>query len=177
MHPFHLAFPVDNLESARHFYGGLLGCPEGRSSDEWIDFNLFGHQIVAHLAHGEASNDVHSDVDGKKVPVRHFGIVLSMPEWEAMADKLKKAGVEFVIEPYIRFKGEVGEQGTMFFLDPSGNAIEFKACQISNCYNFSFSRGVAQPGSVHAWGACGRRFKSSRPDHRSSSFAFLRAYS
>ena len=127
MHPFHLAFPVDNLESARHFYGGLLGCPEGRSSDEWIDFNLFGHQIVAHLAQGEAINDVHSDVDGKKVPVRHFGIVLSMPEWEAMADKLKKAGVGFVIEPYIRFKGEVGEQGTMFFLDPSGNAIEFKA--------------------------------------------------
>jgi len=127
MHPFHLAFPVDNLKDARAFYGGLLGCPEGRSSDEWIDFNLFGHQIVAHLAHGEAQNDVHSDVDGKKVPVRHFGIVLSMSEWEAMADKLKKAGTQFVIEPYIRFKGEVGEQATMFFLDPSGNAIEFKA--------------------------------------------------
>jgi extradiol dioxygenase family protein len=127
MHPFHLAFPVDNLKDARAFYGDLLGCPEGRSSDEWIDFNLFGHQIVAHLAHGEAQNDVHSDVDGKKVPVRHFGIVLSMPEWEAMADKLKKAGTQFVIEPYIRFKGEVGEQATMFFLDPSGNAIEFKA--------------------------------------------------
>jgi extradiol dioxygenase family protein len=91
MHPFHLAFPVDNLKDARAFYGGLLGCPEGRSSDEWIDFNLFGHQIVAHLAHGEAQNDVHSDVDGKKVPVRHFGIVLSMSEWEAMADKLKQA--------------------------------------------------------------------------------------
>jgi extradiol dioxygenase family protein len=115
MHPFHLAFPVDNLKDARAFYGGLLGCPEGRSSDEWIDFNLFGH------------HDVHSDVDGKKVPVRHFGIVLSMSEWEAMADKLKKAGTQFVIEPYIRFKGEVGEQATMFFLDPSGNAIEFKA--------------------------------------------------
>ena len=118
MHPFHLAFPVDNLQDARAFYGGLLGCPEGRSSDEWIDFNLFGHQIVAHLADGEAKNDVHSDVDGKKVPVRHFGIVLSMLEWEAMADKLKKAGIQFVIEPYIRFKGEVGEQATMFFLDP-----------------------------------------------------------
>ncbi len=127
MHPFHLAFPVDNLQDARAFYGGLLGCPEGRSSDEWIDFNLFGHQIVAHLADGEAKNDVHSDADGKKVPVRHFGIVLSMSEWEAMADKLKKAGIQFVIEPYIRFKGEVGEQATMFFLDPSGNAIEFKA--------------------------------------------------
>ena len=127
MTPFHLAFPVDDLETTRAFYGGLLGCPEGRSSDEWIDFNLCGHQIVAQLAHGEARNDVHSDVDGKPVPVRHFGLVLSMPEWEAMATKLKAAGIQFVIEPYVRFKGEVGEQATMFFLDPSGNAIEFKA--------------------------------------------------
>lgn len=127
MHPFHLAFPVDDLQKARDFYGGLLGCPEGRSSEDWIDFNLYGHQIVAHLAKGEAQNDVCSDVDGKKVPVRHFGLVLSMPEWQAMADRLKKAGIQFVIEPYIRFKGEVGEQATMFFLDPSGNAIEFKA--------------------------------------------------
>ena len=127
MTPFHLAFPVDDLETTRAFYGGLLGCPEGRSSDEWIDFNLCGHQIVAHLAHGEAHNDVHSDVDGKPVPVRHFGLVLTMPEWEAMATKLKAAGIQFVIEPYVRFKGEVGEQATMFFLDPSGNAIEFKA--------------------------------------------------
>ncbi|CAM8623452.1 COG3565 Predicted dioxygenase of extradiol dioxygenase family [Burkholderiales bacterium] len=126
-HPFHLAFPVDNLQEARAFYGGLLGCPEGRSSEDWIDFNFYGHQIVAHLAHGEASNDICSDVDGKKVPVRHFGMVLSMQEWQAMADRLKSAGVKFVIEPYIRFKGEVGEQATMFFLDPSGNAIEFKA--------------------------------------------------
>ena len=127
MTPFHLAFPVDDLETTRAFYGGLLGCPEGRSSDEWIDFNLCGHQIVAHLAYGEARNDVHSDVDGKPVPVRHFGLVLTMPEWEAMATKLKAAGIQFVIEPYVRFKGEVGEQATMFFLDPSGNAIEFKA--------------------------------------------------
>ena len=127
MTPFHLAFPVDDLETTRAFYGGLLGCPEGRSSDEWIDFNLCGHQIVAHLARGEARNDVHSDVDGKPVPVRHFGLVLTMPEWEAMATKLKAAGIQFVIEPYVRFKGEVGEQATMFFLDPSGNAIEFKA--------------------------------------------------
>lgn len=127
MHPFHLAFPVDDLQKAREFYGDLLGCPEGRSSEEWVDFNLYGHQIVAHLAKGEAQNDVVSDVDGKKVPVRHFGLVLSMAEWQAMADRLKKAGIRFVIEPYIRFKGEVGEQATMFFLDPSGNAIEFKA--------------------------------------------------
>jgi len=127
MHPFHLAFPVDDLAKARAFYGGTLGCPEGRSSDEWIDFNLFGHQIVAHLAKGQAKNDVHNDVDGKQVPVRHFGIVLSMPEFHAMADRLKAAGIKFIIEPYVRFKGEVGEQATMFFLDPSGNAIEFKA--------------------------------------------------
>lgn len=127
MHPFHLAFPVDDLAKARAFYGGILGCPEGRSSDEWIDFNLFGHQIVAHLAEGEAKNDAHNAVDGKQVPVRHFGIVLSMPEFHAMADRLKAAGIKFIIEPYVRFKGEVGEQATMFFLDPSGNAIEFKA--------------------------------------------------
>ena len=127
MTPFHLAFPVDDLETTRAFYGGLLGCPEGRSSDEWIDFNLCGHQIVAPLALGEARTDVHSEVDGKPVPVRHFGLVLTMPEWEAMATKLKAAGIQFVIEPYVRFKGEVGEQATMFFLDPSGNAIEFKA--------------------------------------------------
>lgn len=126
-HPFHLAFPVDNLEQTRAFYGGLLGCPEGRSSEDWIDFNLYGHQIVAHLAQGAAAQDVCSDVDGKRVPVRHFGLVLSMTEWEAMAERLKAAGVRFVIEPYVRFKGEVGEQATMFLLDPSGNALEFKA--------------------------------------------------
>jgi extradiol dioxygenase family protein len=127
MHPFHLAFPVDDLHKAREFYGGLLGCPEGRSSDDWIDFNLCGHQIVAHLAPKQALLDAHSDVDGKKVPIRHFGLVLSMPEWEQMARRLEDAGVDFIIAPYVRFKGEVGEQATMFFLDPSGNAIEFKA--------------------------------------------------
>lgn len=126
-HPFHLAFPVDDLSEARRFYGELLGCSEGRSSEDWVDFNFYGHQIVAHLAKGQARNDTHSQVDDHNVPVRHFGIVLSMPEWESLAERLKKAGTQFVIEPYIRFKGEVGEQATMFFLDPSGNAIEFKA--------------------------------------------------
>ena len=126
-HPFHLAFPVDDLETARAFYGGLLGCSEGRSSPEGSDFNFYGPQIVAHLAPGDAPTDAHHAVDGKQVPVRHFGIVLSMQEWQAMADKLKAAGMKCVIEPYVRFKGEVGEQATMFFLDPSGNAIEFKA--------------------------------------------------
>ena len=125
--PFHLAFPVHDLQAARAFYGGLLGCPEGRSSPEWIDFNFYGHQIVAHLAKGEAANDVCSDVDGKKVPVRHFGVVLSMNEWQTLADRLQAAGTQFIIEPYIRFKGQVGEQATMFFMDPFGNAIEFKA--------------------------------------------------
>ena len=127
MHPFHLAFPVDSLESARRFYGGLLGCPEGRSSDAWIDFNLYGHQIVAHLAPDEAGHRRTSEVDGDAVPVRHFGVVLPMPEWDALARRLRDQGIKFIIEPHIRFKGEVGEQATMFFLDPSGNALEFKA--------------------------------------------------
>ena len=126
-HPFHLAFPVTSLVNARAFYGELLGCPEGRSSDEWIDFNLYGHQIVAHLSPDEAGHRNTSAVDGDAVPVRHFGVVLSMPEWDALATKLKGHGVRFVIEPHIRFKGEVGEQATMFFLDPCGNALEFKA--------------------------------------------------
>jgi extradiol dioxygenase family protein len=125
--PFHLAFPVHDLALARKFYGELLGCPEGRSSEEWIDFNFHGHQIVAHLAPGETGTAQRNAVDGHGVPVRHFGIVLPMAEWEAMADRLKAEGVEFVIEPYIRFKGEPGEQATMFFLDPSGNALEVKA--------------------------------------------------
>ncbi|MGD9966185.1 MAG: VOC family protein [Hyphomonadaceae bacterium] len=125
--PFHLAFPVRALEEARAFYGGLLACPEGRSSPHWIDFNLYGHQIVAHLAPEEAGRAATSDVDGDAVPVRHFGVVLPMPEWEALAERLRAAGVNFLIEPHIRFKGEVGEQATMFFLDPSGNALEFKA--------------------------------------------------
>ena len=127
MHPFHLAFPVHDLAAARAFYGGLLGCPEGRSSPEWIDFDLYGHQVVAHLAPHEASPASTNAVDDQQVPVRHFGVVLPMDEWHALADRLKAAGIRFVIEPYIRFKGEVGEQATMFFLDPSGNALEFKA--------------------------------------------------
>jgi extradiol dioxygenase family protein len=125
--PFHLAFPVHDLSAARAFYGELLGCPEGRSSPDWIDFNFYGHQIVAHLAPDECANSALSQVDGHGVPVRHFGAVLSIPQWEALAAKLKAAGTEFVIEPYIRFKGEPGEQATMFFRDPSGNAVEIKA--------------------------------------------------
>ena len=127
MHPFHLAFPVSSLASARSFYGELLGCPEGRSSDAWVDFNLYGHQIVAHLAPDEVGHRRTSTVDGDDVPVRHFGVVLSMAEWEALAQRLREQGVRFIIEPHVRFKGEVGEQATMFFLDPSGNALEFKA--------------------------------------------------
>ena len=127
LHPFHLAFPVTSLDKARDFYGGLLGCPEGRSSPDWIDFNLYGHQIVAHLSPGEAGHRNTSEVDGDNVPVRHFGVVLSMPEWEALAAKLRAAGIKFIIEPHIRFKGQVGEQATMFLLDPCGNALEFKA--------------------------------------------------
>jgi extradiol dioxygenase family protein len=125
--PFHLAFPVHDLAAARRFYGELLGCPEGRSSPEWIDFNFYGHQIVAHLAPGECGSQATNAVDGHGVPVRHFGVVLSIAQWEALADKLRAAGTKFVIEPYIRFKGEVGEQATMFFHDPSGNAVEIKA--------------------------------------------------
>jgi len=127
LQPFHLAFPVDDLSTARAFYGGLLGCPEGRSSPEWVDFDFFGHQIVAHLAPGEAGHRTTSAVDGDQVPVRHFGVVLAMPEWQVLADRLKAAHVKFVIEPHVRFKGEVGEQATLFFLDPCGNALEFKA--------------------------------------------------
>jgi extradiol dioxygenase family protein len=126
---FHLAFPVDDLGKARAFYGGLLGCPEGRSSPEWVDFNFYGHQIVAHLAPGEVGHRSTSAVDGDDVPVRHFGAILSMTEWQALADKLVKAGTRFIIEPHIRFKGQVGEQATMFFLDPCGNALEFKSFQ------------------------------------------------
>jgi extradiol dioxygenase family protein len=125
--PFHLAFPVHDLQAARAFYGGVLGCPEGRSADAWIDFDLYGHQIVAHLAPDEAGHRRTSQVDGDDVPVRHFGVVLSMADWEALSEKLRAAGTKFVIEPHVRFKGEVGEQATMFFLDPSGNALEFKA--------------------------------------------------
>ena len=126
--PFHLAFPVDDLEAARAFYGETLGCPEGRSSERWVDFDLFGHEIVAHLRPRNADEKVHyNEVDGKAVPVPHFGVVLTMEQWKSLAERMTTAGTKFVIEPYIRFQGEVGEQATMFFLDPSGNALEFKA--------------------------------------------------
>ena len=125
--PFHIAFPVDDLAAARRFYGELLGCPEGRSSDRWIDFDLFGHQIVAHLAPERVSRRSTNAVDGEDVPVPHFGVVLPWDEWEALAARLTARGTRFVIEPYVRFKGQVGEQATMFLLDPCGNALEFKA--------------------------------------------------
>lgn len=128
--PFHLAVQVRDLTEARGFYGDLLGCPQGRSSDTWVDFNLFGHQFVCHLnpALGAKGIDDHRNpVDGHGVPVPHFGVVLEMSDWEALVDRLTAAGVRFEIEPYIRFRGEPGEQATMFFRDPSGNALEFKA--------------------------------------------------
>lgn len=128
LRPFHLAFPVHNLAEARSFYGGLLGCPEGRSSAQWIDFDFFGHQIVAHLAPARAGGDAAMNhVDGHGVPVPHFGVVLTLEDFNALAERLRVAGVKFEIEPYTRFKGEAGEQSTMFFRDPSGNAIEMKA--------------------------------------------------
>jgi uncharacterized protein len=127
LRPFHLAFPVHDLDAARAFYAGVLGCREGRSSDQWIDFDLGGHQIVAHLdpAAGPAGHT--NPVDGHDVPVPHFGVVLTMDDWQSMADRLRAAGTRFGIEPHIRFKGQPGEQATMFFRDPSGNALEFKA--------------------------------------------------
>lgn len=124
---FHLAFPVHDIAQARAFYGGLLGCAEGRSSDSWVDFDFYGHQVVAHLAPAECGHRVTGQVDGDDVPVRHFGTILAMDQWQALADKLTAAGTRFIIEPHIRFKGQVGEQATMFFLDPSGNALEFKS--------------------------------------------------
>ena len=124
---FHLAFPVRDIAEARSFYGGLLGCPEGRSSEAWVDFDFYGHQLVAHLSPAECGLAATGQVDGDAVPVRHFGAILGMDVWTALADKLQAAGTRFIIEPHLRFKGEVGEQATMFFLDPSGNALEFKA--------------------------------------------------
>lgn len=124
--PFHLAFPVHDLAAARAFYGGTLGCAEGRSADTWIDFDLYGHQIVAHLDPAARAVSV-SAVDGHAVPVPHFGVVLTMPDWQALAGRLRAAGTAFGIEPHIRFVGQPGEQATMFFCDPSGNALEFKA--------------------------------------------------
>ena len=124
---FHLAFPASDLAEARRFYRDFMGCPEGRSSAEWVDFDFFGHQIVAHKVAAAAMSDATSLVDGENVPVRHFGVVLDLPSWQALADRFRAARVEFVIEPYTRFAGEPGEQATMFFLDPFGNALEFKA--------------------------------------------------
>lgn len=125
--PFHLAFPVDDLAAARRFYGEMLGCPEGRSSDHWVDFDLHGHQIVAHLAPDATPRRASNAVDGEDVPVPHFGLVLPMEDWKALTGKLQAAGAEFVIPPTIRFEGQPGEQATMFLLDPAGNALEFKA--------------------------------------------------
>ncbi|MFT7677252.1 MAG: extradiol dioxygenase family protein [Planctomycetota bacterium] len=128
LRPFHLAFPVGDIELARDFYGRVLGCPVGRSAEEWVDFDLFGHQLVAHLADPASRVPAQANqVDGKAVPVPHFGVVLEWSEWEALAVALRGHGIEFVIEPYVRFEGQVGEQATMFFLDPFGNALEFKA--------------------------------------------------
>jgi len=125
--PFHFAFPVDDLAAARRFYGELLGCPEGRSADHWVDFDFFGHQIVAHLAPEARRARASNPVDGENVPVPHFGVMLPMSDWKALAERLKSASVEFVIEPTIRFEGQTGEQATMFLLDWAGNALEFKA--------------------------------------------------
>jgi extradiol dioxygenase family protein len=124
---FHLAFPVRDIDEARRFYGGLIGCREGRSSAHWVDFDFYGHQLVAHLAPGETGHSASSEVDGHAVPARHFGAIIAREEWEALAKRLRSAGIQFIIEPYIRFQGEAGEQATMFFLDPSGNALEFKS--------------------------------------------------
>ena len=125
--PFHLAFPVDDLEAARDFYVGALGCGVGRESGRWIDFDFHGHQITAHLAPEAAAANATNPVDGKQVPVRHFGLVLAWTEWEALAASLRNAGRSFLIEPALRFAGQPGEQGTFFILDPAGNALEFKS--------------------------------------------------
>ena len=129
MQPFHLAFVVDDLEAARRFYGDTLGCPEGRSASTWVDFDLFGHQLVIHYKpRPEGTDDLHTNpVDGKHVPVPHFGVVLPWEAFEPFASRVREAGIDFVIEPYVRFAGEPGEQATMFFLDPAGNALEFKS--------------------------------------------------
>jgi len=127
LRPFHLAIPVSNIQKARDFYGNALGFEEGRSSEKWIDWNVYGHQLVTHEDKTMQINNVHNPVDGQQVPIPHFGVVLSMNDWDAIAEKLKSIDTKFLIEPYIRFKGETGEQATLFFLDPFGNALEFKA--------------------------------------------------
>jgi uncharacterized protein len=124
---FHLAVPVDDLADARRFYGGLLGCAEGRSDEAWVDFDFFGHQLVAHVAPDGAGDRASNHVDGDDVPVPHFGVLLDVAAWEALADRLRRAGVVFVIEPHVRFQGRPGEQRTMFLRDPAGNALELKA--------------------------------------------------
>lgn len=124
--PFHLAIPVHDLAAAREFYGGLLACPEGRSSDRWVDYDFRGHQLVVHRVDGAGPAD-HCAVDGHEVPVPHFGLVLTMPDWQALADRLRAADIRFAVEPHVRFAGQPGEQATMFLHDPSGNALEFKA--------------------------------------------------
>ena len=127
MPPFHLAFPVADLPKTEQFYAGLLGCGIGRRAEKWIDFDFFGHQISAHLKPEETRIAKRNEVDGDQVPVSHFGAILDWDKWQSLADKLTKAGTDFIIEPHIRFKGQVGEQATMFLLDPSGNALEFKS--------------------------------------------------
>ena len=130
--PFHLAIPVWNLEECRKFYADILECPQGRSSTHWVDFNLFGHQLVVHYKPKNENQNHCNEVDGKQVPVPHFGVVLPWQTFHYFAEKLKQKGIQFIIEPYIRFEGEVGEQATLFFLDPSGNALEFKAFKNPN---------------------------------------------
>jgi len=127
LRPFHLAISVSNIEKARDFYGDVLGFEEGRSSEKWIDWNFYGHQLVTHEDKTMQNNNVHNPVDGQQVPIPHFGVVLSIDDWNLLAEKLKSIGTKFLIEPYTRFKGEPGEQATLFFLDPFGNALEFKA--------------------------------------------------
>jgi extradiol dioxygenase family protein len=144
MNPFHFAFPVNDIAAARNFYRDLLGCPEGRNSSTWADFNLFGHQIVAHLS-PPATDQISSYVDGENVPVPHFGVVLEMDQWHALAERVTAAGVKFIVDPHVRFKGQVGEQATMFFLDPSGNALEFKAFADGSQL---FETGSRQPHTV-----------------------------
>ena len=130
--PFHLAFPVLNIQETKEFYANVLGCEIGREDKKWIDFNFFGHQLSAHVKPDELNNTKKNEVDGKSVPVRHFGVILPWKDWKILSEKLKSIGTDFIIDPYIRFEGEVGEQGTMFFLDPSGNALEFKTFKDTN---------------------------------------------
>ena len=125
--PFHLAIPVNDVATCRAFYRDVMGCEEGRSSENWVDFNFYGHQLVIHYKPSDQTEDHSNEVDGHNVPVPHFGVVLEWETWKELSESLKSKGIQFVVEPYIRFAGEVGEQATMFFLDPSGNALEFKA--------------------------------------------------